>query len=132
MTTHRPEILVEGSNDGISWRGYRFVWKIEDPWKRPALIAPFHPRLDWQMWFAALGSLRDSPWFLHFLQRLLEGSPAVLTLLDENPFPQKPPTWIRARLFEYHFAPSGPAWWVRKEKGLFCPPLKLSTPEAAP
>jgi hypothetical protein len=126
MTTQRPEILVEGSSDGVVWRGYRFKWKVEDPWKRPELIAPFHPRLDWQMWFAALGSVHDSPWFLKFIQRLLQGSPEVLYLLAENPFPETPPVWIRSRLFEYQFAPSGPAWWVREERGLFCPPVRLS------
>ncbi len=130
MTTRRPEIVLEGSSDGVVWRGYKFKWKVEDPWKRPELIAPFHPRLDWQMWFASLGSIRDSPWLVHFIQRLLQGSPDVLSLLAENPFPEKPPVWIRARLFEYQFATSGSAWWVREERGLFCPPVRLS-PEAA-
>jgi hypothetical protein len=128
MTIRRPEIVLEGSSDGVVWRGYRFKWKIEDPWKRPELVAPFHPRLDWQLWFAALGSVRDSPWFVHFVQRLLQGSPDVLSLLAENPFAEKPPVWIRARLYEYHFAPSGSAWWVREERGLFCPPVRLPPP----
>jgi hypothetical protein len=130
MTTQRPEIVLEGSSDGVVWRSYKFKWKVEDPWKRPELVAPFHPRLDWQMWFAALGSIRDSPWLVHFIQRLLQGSPDVLSLLAENPFPEKPPVWIRARLFEYQFATSGSAWWVREERGLFCPPVRLSA-EAA-
>ena len=88
MSTRRPEITIEGSEDGSSWRPYRFRWKPCELDRRPR-FAPFHlPRLDWQMWFAALGgNCVGQPWFLRFEQRLLEGSPPVLALLRDDPFP---------------------------------------------
>ena len=130
MTTTRPEIVVEGSMDGVHWQSYGFRWKPGDPRERPRLVAPHQPRLDWQMWFAALGDVRQNPWFVNFLARLLEGSPDVLALLDWNPFPREPPRYVRAVLYEYHFTRWGePAWWKREEKGLYCPPLSLRVGE---
>ncbi len=127
MTTERDEIVVEGSNDGQIWQPYTFRWKPGDLHERPHLVAPHQPRLDWQMWFAALGSYRQNEWFINFLIRLLQGSPDVLALLDGNPFPEKPPRYIRAVLYEYHFTHSGDgsAWWRREQKGPYCPPLSL-------
>jgi len=127
MTSTRPEILLEGSNDGLLWHPYQFRWKVHDPWKRPALVAPWQPRLDWQMWFAALGRIEQNPWLIQFLTHLLQGNPVPAQLLAENPFPDQPPKWIRARLYEYHFTDtgSGAAWWRREEKGLYCPPITL-------
>jgi hypothetical protein len=72
MTTRRPEIIVEGSNDGRTWLAYEFQWKPGDVRRRPAFTGLHMPRLDWQMWFAALGSFWENPWFLQFLVRLLE------------------------------------------------------------
>jgi len=86
MTTSRPEIVVEGSNNGSTWRRYEFKWKPQDLNQAPRWVAPHQPRLDWQMWFAALGSYRRNPWFVRFLNRLLEGSPSVLQLLANKPF----------------------------------------------
>ena len=130
MTRTRPEIEVEGSDDGVTWRSYEFKWKPGDLKRRPAFVAPHQPRLDWQMWFAALGNYRGNPWFMNFLLRLLEGSPEVLGLLPENPFPDRPPRYIRAVLYEYHF--TDPAtrrktgeWWRRERKGLYCPEISL-------
>ena len=108
MTTKRPEITVEGSDDGVSWKPYRFRWKPCELDRRPRFTTPHMPRLDWQMWFAALGGdCRDEPWFLRFEQRLLEGSPEVLALLRENPFPDRPPRYLRARLSLYDVHPMG-------------------------
>ena len=115
MTTSRLEISVEGSNDGQEWREYKFRWKPGDVNERPGFVAPFQPRLDWQMWFAALGTYRDNPWFMRFLGRLLEGSPEVTALLRTNPFPDKPPRMIRAPGYDYHFTrigEAGSAWWA--------------------
>ena len=96
MTTKRPEILVEGSDDGRDWRPYRFRWKPGDVDRRPGFTTPHMPRLDWQMWFAALSpDCRHEPWFLPSNSSLLEGSPAVVGLLAENPFPEKPPRFLR-------------------------------------
>lgn len=128
MTTRRPEIVVEGSDDGETWRPYRFDWKPCEPDRMPR-FAPFHlPRLDWQMWFAALGgNCRSQPWFLRFEQRLLEGSPPVLALLRENPFPDRPPRYVRSRLELYRFTTWGSRnWWDRSDLGEYCPPIALS------
>ncbi|MBV9492170.1 MAG: lipase maturation factor family protein, partial [Verrucomicrobia bacterium] len=89
-------------------------------------------RLDWQMWFAALDDVGVERWFLNFLERLLQGSPAVLNLLQTNPFPDKPPRYVRARLFQYHFSDfttrdrTG-AWWTRDDEQTYCPALTLET-----
>ena len=126
MTTRRPEIVVEGSQDGQTWSAYEFRWKPGELTRRPRFVAPHQPRLDWQMWFAALGSCEENPWLQRFLARLLEGSPPVLALLEKNPFPGNPPRYVRAVLYDYRFtdAPerrSTGAWWRREERGLYCP-----------
>ena len=87
MTTTLPEIIVEGSDDGVHWREYEFKYKPGDVMRRPRWNAPHQPRLDWQMWFAALGTASDNPWFSRFMQRLLENTPEVTALLGSNPFP---------------------------------------------
>lgn len=131
MTTERPEILVEGSRDGVEWRTYAFRYKPGDPKRAPAFVEPHQPRLDWQMWFAALrGSCDGTPWFLRFAERLEEGSPPVLDLLEGNPFPENPPAHVRARLQDYRFTSweerrrTGAYWRVR-DNGLFCPDLPV-------
>lgn len=129
MTKSRPEIIVEGSDDGEHWRAYEFKWKPGDVYRLPGLVAPYQPRLDWQMWFAALGSYRENPWFLGFLERLLQGSPEVQRLLATNPFPNAPPRYVRAVLYDYKFTRQGEntqAWWKREYQGLYCPPVSLS------
>ena len=127
MTTERPEVLVEGSRDGVTWSPYAFRWKPGDVARRPRFTAPHLPRLDWQMWFAALArDCRTQPWFLAFERRLLEGSPAVLGLLERDPFPAAPPRYVRARLFLYRFTGRGARdWWRREEVGPYCPPIEL-------
>ncbi len=125
MTRERPEITVEGSDDGVNWRPYRFRWKPEEPGRRPRFATPHMPRLDWQMWFAALGGdCRGEPWFLQFEERLLDGVPEVLALLRENPFSAHPPRYLRARLSRYTFTTWGSSdWWSVEERGLFCQPF---------
>lgn len=130
MTVVRDEIIVEGSHDGEAWQPYEFYWKPQDLHTRPKQVAPYQPRLDWQMWFAALSSPHRQTWFKHFLVRLLLGSEDVLRLLKTNPFPDKPPTWIRATKYQYHFAdPKTKArtgqWWTRSFKGPYMPPISL-------
>ncbi len=127
MTTQRFEIILEGSNDGVEWRAYEFRWKPGDVNRRPGLVAPFQPRLDWQMWFAALGPVERSPWFYGFVERLLQGEPEVLALLEKNPFPDQPPRWIRAQRYRYHFTRrgEGEAWWRRELEGVYLPPAAL-------
>ena len=125
MTTSRPEISVEGSDDGITWRPYLFRWKAGPVDRRPAFVAPHQPRLDWQMWFAALGRCESNAWFVRFLLRLQEGSPPVTKLLAGNPFPDAPPRWIRTNLDDYRFTDPATrratgAWWRREPKGVYC------------
>ncbi len=119
MTRVRPEITVEGSHDGIHWQAYEFRWKPGDVKGRPRFVEPHMPRLDWQMWFAALRpSYRYPLWFHNFLARLLEGSPPVLKLLKKNPFPDQPPKFVRANIARYYFTDWATkralgAWWIR-------------------
>ena len=134
MTTERPEIIVEGSRDGKEWLAYEFKYKPGDVRRRPRFVEPFQPRLDWQMWFAALGSWRQNLWFLYFCQRLLEGSPDVLKLLAKNPFPDGPPRYIRALVYEYDFTTPEErkktgAWWKRELKGIYSPVMSLKETE---
>jgi predicted DCC family thiol-disulfide oxidoreductase YuxK len=131
MTTDRREIIVEGSNDGVNWLPYEFKNKPGDVNRRPGFVAPFQPRLDWQMWFAALGNYRQNPWFIQFGQRLLQGSPDVLALLAKNPFSDHPPRYIRAEFYDYHFTNFAErrttgAWWKRELIGEYLPPVSLN------
>jgi len=130
MTTRRAEIVVEGSRDQIEWREYRFRWKPGDMKDRPRFVQPHQPRLDWQMWFAALGDYRSrsNQWFTLFLSRLAQGEPEVLALLDDNPFPDEPPRYLRAQLYVYAFTDAKTrretgAWWTREYLGPYTPTM---------
>jgi hypothetical protein len=126
MTDVRDEIVVEGSNDGSTWQAYEFRYKPGDVLRAPPVVAPHQPRLDWQMWFAALSNYQQNPWFVNLMVRLLEGQPVVLRLLASNPFPQAPPKYIRARLYLYHFTHFGDrGWWTREERGMYFPAVSL-------
>jgi membrane protein implicated in regulation of membrane protease activity len=131
MTVTRPEIVIEGSADGQEWREYVFRYK-PGPLSRPALWnIPHQPRLDWQMWFAALGTVRDNSWTVGLMWCLLKGSPPVLALLDSNPFAGDPPKYVRAQLYDYRFADRRThqktgEWWVRWPMGLYFPQVGLS------
>ena len=130
MTTTRPEIIIEGSNDGTIWFPYEFRYKPGDPARAPIWVQPHQPRLDWQMWFAALGNYQTDPWILNFLTRLLEGQPEVLTLLRHNPFPGTPPRYVRAMVYDYRFATPAEKrasgdWWKREVKQSYVPPVSL-------
>ncbi|MCC6846904.1 MAG: lipase maturation factor family protein [Deltaproteobacteria bacterium] len=127
MTTVRNEIVIEGSDDGTNWLPYEFPWKPGDVMRRPAFVAPHQPRLDWQMWFAALTPYRANPeqWFARLLGKLLDGEPTVLALFAASPFPDRPPRYVRAVAWEYHFTAPGDAsgaWWRREPRGVYAPP----------
>jgi predicted DCC family thiol-disulfide oxidoreductase YuxK len=137
MTTQRLEIEIQGTSDGKTWRAYEFRYKPGDIHRRPRFVAPHQPRLDWQMWFAALSSAQDNPWILSAAARLLQGSPEVLRLFDSNPFPDAPPGAVRAVLYEYRFTTPEErrethAWWHRIEKGLYFPPIRLNGQKLEP
>lgn len=130
MTLDRPEILVEASMDGVNWEPYVFKYKIGPVNRMPPMIAPMQPRLDWQMWFASLGELEHSPWFLSFTKRLLENSSEVKSLLASCPFGVNPPKYIRARTFDYKMTDTGEllstgAWWKMTYLREFMPPVSL-------
>ncbi len=137
MTDIRHEILIQGSHDQRQWHDYRFPYKPGDPRQAPRWVAPHQPRLDWQMWFAALSDADRTPWFLALMYRLLEGSPAVTKLFADNPFPDKPPKYLRAMYYEYRF--SSPrerrdtgAWWVNELRGMYLPPVTKASFAAGP
>lgn len=118
MTTERPEIVIEGSRDGEHWQEYGFRFKPGDVDRRPGFVAPYHPRLDWQMWFAALYPAGSREWLTTLAGRLKAGTPEVLALMGRNPFAGSPPTSIRIVLYDYRFSTSDErrhtgAWWTR-------------------
>jgi predicted DCC family thiol-disulfide oxidoreductase YuxK len=131
MTTQRDEIIIEGSNDGIEWREYEFRYKPGDLMRAPPWNIPHQPRLDWQMWFAALDDPRGLRWFSGLLRRILENEPSVTTLLANNPFPDKPPIYVRASFYDYTFASRSDRakgfWWERRLLGLYFPAVRLKT-----
>lgn len=127
MTRERDEIIVQGSDDGRTWKDYEFKWKPGDMSRAPSFVQPHQPRLDWQMWFAALSRYEHQFWFQRFLGKLLEGEPAVLELLGENPFPESAPKFVRANLYRYHFTARGESesdWWKREFVRPYSPTLR--------
>ena len=130
MTTTRKEIIVEGSDDGERWQAYEFRYKPGLLDRAPRWVQPHQPRLDWQMWFAALGNYRSNPWFVGFALRLLQGSPDVLGLMEHNPFSGRRPKYIRAEAYDYRFTDwetrrrTG-AWWERRPLGEYLPAIGL-------
>ena len=129
MTTERDEIIIEGSDDGSKWREYEFRYKPGDVARRPRWNIPHQPRLDWQMWFAALDDPRRVNWFPHFLERLLQNEPSVTALLEKNPFAERAPQYIRAQFYAYTFSSGDELrkglWWQRRSVGLYFPAARL-------
>jgi len=130
MTTQRNEIILEGSNDGEEWLPYEFPFKPGNIDHAPRWAMPYQPRLDWQMWFAALGSWKENEWLLSVMTRLLQGEPSVERLFAVNPFPGHPPRYIQATFWEYHFTDmktrgANGHWWRRDIIGLYCPTVSL-------
>ncbi len=136
ITRARYEIVIEGSTDrevgpGTVWREYEFKGKPGDVRRRPPQIAPYHLRLDWLMWFAAMSTPLAHPWILALIEKLLENDGPTLRLLRRNPFPDRPPAFVRALLYHYRFTTwrerkETGAWWLRTRVGAYLPPLSLS------
>ncbi len=134
MTTDRPEIVIEGSNDEVTWSEYSVKWKPGPLDDRPPFVAPHQPRVAWQFWFAALERAyhpqsRNAPWLSSLIRKLLEGDPVALKFFDQLPFDDEPPRFLRAKLYLYEFTnrterrESG-NWWKREEAGLYLPPVR--------
>ncbi len=130
MTTTRPEIIIEGSNDQLDWREYQFPYKPGNTHRGLPWVAPYQPRLDWQMWFAALGDYQSSTWVGGLMYRILTSEPSVYRLLNPPPF-DRPPRYLRALLYEYEFttpaerARTG-AVWQRQLRGIWFGPVSLN------
>ena len=133
----RLNVVFEGTDadvpdDRAVWREYPYRGLPVDPSRRPSQVAPYQLRLDWQMWFAAMGSPAQYPWTLHLVWKLLHNDPGAVGLFAANPFPQHPPRYIRATLWRYRFAPPGSPggrWWDRERVGLWLPPLSAADPD---
>src|SRR5262245_8938948 len=130
MTKDRCEIILEGSADGIDWLPYEFKWKPGEVKHAPGWCAPHQPRLDWQMWFAALERPQENPWIIALIFRLLQGSRDVSGLLAHNPFPDKTPRYIRTMFYRYRFTTMDERqqtgeWWKREELREYLPMLSL-------
>jgi uncharacterized membrane protein YhdT len=131
----RDEIIVEGTlaeepGPDAEWLEYGFRGKPGDVRRLPPQVAPYHHRLDWLMWFLPLSPRYGERWFVPFLVKLLEGDRATLRLLRSNPFPDRPPTLVRARRFRYRFTSwrewrATGAWWNRTPIGDFVRPIRL-------
>ncbi len=129
----RFELVIEGTlaedpdDAAAEWRAYELPCKPGDPARRPCVLGPYHHRLDWQMWFAAMGTYDDEPWTMRLVWRLLHADRDTLSLFTRDPFAGKAPRWIRIRLYRYHFAPLGaPGWWRRDLKGDWLPPVDVN------
>jgi hypothetical protein len=130
MTVERPELIIEGSNDGRDWREYALPYKPGDLGHRPAWVAPYQPRLDWQLWFAALGSPDNNPWVGQLCELMLRGDPAVLGLFSRNPFPEHAPRYLRVVRYRYDFTDAAERartgnWWRRTPLDFYISPVAL-------
>lgn len=132
----RYEILLEGTSarvldDTAEWRAYELPCKPGDPMRRPCIASPYHHRLDWQIWFASFRGYEREPWLVLLVHKLLRGEPEIRTLLAKDPFPDDPPTFIRAELYRYELirlGEEGPGWWRRTRVDEFLRPMSASDP----
>lgn len=148
ITRPRYEVIIEGTdaaeiNAAAQWREYEFFGKPGDPKRRPIQVAPYHLRLDWLMWFQPFRARVTEnsvqvpsydPWFVHFIAKLLQNDQGILSLMRTNPFPDKAPTYIRARFYKYEFTTRAErkktrAWWRRTLIGEYFPPVALDDPQ---
>jgi hypothetical protein len=133
----RDEIVLEGTSDphpgpDTVWRAYEFPCKPGDPARRPCIVSPYHYRLDWQLWFAAMSTIGREPWLVRLVWKLLRGDADVKPLLAYDPFPDAPPRFVRAQLWRYRFTRPGdgdPDWWHRTWTREYMRPVSLDDPE---
>jgi hypothetical protein len=135
ITRERNEVVIEGALDdevtpSTVWQEYEFKAKPGDPRRRPPQVAPYHLRLDWLMWFAAMSPAFGEAWLLPLAAKLLLNDGPTLRLLRRNPFSESPPRFIRASLYRYRFTTWSEhrqtgAWWVRQRSGAYLQPVRL-------
>ena len=133
----RYELIIEGTDEetitpNTKWKEYEFEAKPGNPYRKLPIIAPYQPRIDWQIWFAAMETPQQNPWLIHFIWKLLHNDDAALSLLANNPFPGDPPKYIRMEFYQYKFAELGNKEgkvWERTYIGAWLPPLSMSNPE---
>jgi hypothetical protein len=136
ITRVRYEIIVEGTSaTGLTaaaeWVEYEFKGKPGNPRRIPPQVAPYHLRLDWLMWFAAMASPQEHPWFIALLVKLLQNDRATLKLLRSNPFRDAPPAFVRARLYRYRYGSARERretgnWWMRDLVSDYMPPVRIA------
>lgn len=133
----RFEVILEGTdeafpNERTKWLEYEFPCKPGNLDRRPCFITPYHYRLDWQLWFAAKSNVDRQPWFLHLVDKLLRGESTPKSLLAHDPFPDKPPRYLRVSLYRYHFTRLGDgnkAWWEREYVREWMRPIAKDDPQ---
>jgi hypothetical protein len=124
----RYEVIVEGSNDGINWKEYEFPCKPGDVNEMPCIRSPYHYRITWQIWFAAMGDYTQSPWMVHLIYKLLKGDNKVLGLLSHNPFETMPPKYIRVERYRYRFKGLWEKGWYNRDRaGVYLPVFSLES-----
>jgi hypothetical protein len=133
VTLARYELVVEGTLDPdpatATWQAYELPCKPGDLARRPCILGPYHRRLDWLIWFAAMSDRPGDPWIFHFVWKLLDGDRAIRELVAVDPFAGERPRWVRIRRFRYHLEPLGaPTWWTRSDEQPWLQPLALDTP----
>ncbi|OBF82646.1 hypothetical protein A5791_04215 [Mycobacterium sp. 852002-51163_SCH5372311] len=131
----RREVVIEGTDEAritsqTIWKEYGFKGKPGAVRRLPRQWAPYHLRLDWLMWFAAISPGYALPWLQPFLERLLRNDRSTLRLLQHNPFPEAPPRYVRAELYQYRFTTwaelrSEHAWWHRARISMYTRPMTL-------
>ena len=135
VSRERYEVIIEGTRSALldassQWQEYELPCKPGRVDRRPCWVTPYHYRLDWQLWFVPLAPDYQRRWFLSLTRKLLEGDPAVLALFEENPFPDRPPRFIRASFYRYRFAHLGSRdTWQRTPAGEYLAPVSLDDPE---
>jgi hypothetical protein len=145
MNDERDELIIEGTADDdparATWKAYELPCKPGDPMRRPCVLGPYHHRLDWLMWFAAMDWEKDAqtgafvrsypegaPWLVHLVWKLLHDDPLARSLLAYDPFRDAPPRWIRIELYRYRFAPlMSDAWWTRERIATWLPPMSIDS-----
>jgi hypothetical protein len=136
VTLERHELVIEGTLDEdpetATWHAYELPCKPGDPDRRPCILGPYHRRLDWLIWFAAMSDRPGDAWIVHMMWKLLDGDRAIRTLLAHDPFDGKKPRWVRIRRFAYHLQPLGADhWWTRDSEQLWVPPMSRDSLRAS-